>query len=96
MILWGIWNRRNEKLREAKDAQPQISVNNTLQFFNKWCHARHQAGHTLTHHEQHRNERWTKPMAEFLKCNIDIAIFKVINNNGLNYVIRRSSRVTQS
>ncbi|GAU47271.1 hypothetical protein TSUD_280940 [Trifolium subterraneum] len=87
-VLWSIWRARNECIWENKQANPVASCRlafDLIRDFN-WCHNMLNAYHMPTH-----VHTWEKPLVNWLKCNVDGAIFTTEAKFGIGICFRDSS-----
>ncbi|GAU20068.1 hypothetical protein TSUD_381600 [Trifolium subterraneum] len=83
-----IWRARNECIWENKQANPVASCRlafDLIRDFN-WCHNMLNADHMPTH-----VHTWEKPPVNWLKCNVDGAIFMTEGKFGIGICFRDSS-----
>ncbi|KAK2371628.1 two-component response regulator ARR10 [Trifolium repens] len=86
-VAWSIWRARNECILENKQANPVISCRLALDMtrdFN-WCRNMLNTDPTPTH-----VLTWEKPSANWLKCNVDGAIFMTEEKFGIGICFRDS------
>ncbi|GAU18498.1 hypothetical protein TSUD_366810 [Trifolium subterraneum] len=89
IIIWSIWNQRNDKVWRNKDTPQQTVILRAMNFLNDWKNiisvqtstsVDMQAETTLT--------KWKKPSPGRIKCNIDVAFPSNTNLIGIGICIR--------
>lgn len=82
MLLWSIWKRRNEKLWNNNDISALISTRLAMEYLHNWKAARlfldisTMYNSSVAVEQEQTQQRWQRPNAGRLKCNVDAAIFK--------------------
>lgn len=85
--LWCIWQSWNTKLWEEKDTSPVVAFSLAMQTLHQWqqLNSVHQTHQPST---SKNNTQWTPPPHNFLKCNLDAAIFNDNNLFGVGICLR--------
>lgn len=89
MILWGIWRRRNNLAWNGVANSARVTVTSALDFLCSWAEARNL--NLSSSNPSPRLEElvhWKKPLAPFVKCNVDAAIFQWENAMGVGIIVR--------
>ena len=84
MLIWALWNHRNEILWLGKALQPLdivLRAEGWMQEFHKW----HKSA---TKKKNRDTQRWGRPAEGWFKCNFDGAWNKFSNRGGFGVVIR--------
>jgi hypothetical protein len=84
-ILWSIWCARNGCLWEQKSANARASCVLALDTVRDymWCHRLNDNGQSTT-------SIWSKPQVDWIKCNVDRALFVVEGKFGVGICFRES------
>jgi len=89
-VAWSVCVQRNDRLWNS-NGNLCLGVGQTgLDILAKWQAAQIGRHPSLarSHNHQVTDSRWTMPPKEFLKCNLDAAIFGSISVMGTGFVIR--------
>ncbi|MCH85260.1 ribonuclease H protein [Trifolium medium] len=87
VILWSIWRARNACIWENKQANPVstcLTASDLLQDYNWCCNAL--VSTPLSDHSM----TWEKPPVDWLKCNVDGALFMNERKFGIRVCYRDS------
>lgn len=87
-ILWAIWECRNKKLWEDIGKAPQVDYSLAMKNLEEWKQAKRSS---LQRHESTPvpstldscRSNWSPPSQQFIKCNLDSAMFKDIQSFGI-------------
>ena len=74
MVLWGIWKRQNEKLRNQVNTTPNISISLIMQFLLKWIYAWKISQLPREFQTAYAHSQWTKPQRKYLNINVDATL----------------------
>ncbi|XP_073024431.1 uncharacterized protein [Primulina eburnea] len=90
--LWSIWRYRNEKLWNGVSRPPQITVSLGHDMVWNWTqtHKTYTRGQAPSSRRD-TDDRWTKPLDPYVKCNVDAAMFHEHQAVGFGAVVRDST-----
>ncbi|XP_073119607.1 uncharacterized protein [Henckelia pumila] len=93
MILWNIWNARNDVVWNGFSKSPTLVYQSAVEVHHQWLLANQSIGSSPSASLRQPNSSWTKPPINFVKCNVDAAVFKDPPRMGYGCIIRDSSGV---
>jgi len=90
MMLWCLWRRRNDKVWDGELKRIHIVVQLAREFLDQCQVARSKSEAKEQQQEQHTT-RWQPPELNFVKCNVDAALFEEQRSFGIGMCIRNNS-----
>jgi len=89
MMLWCLWRRRNDKVWDGDLKPINIAVQLARESLFQWQEVRSRPAALVQHQQQHI-EAWQPPDEDFVKCNVDAAMFEAQRCFGIGMCIRNS------
>jgi len=98
MMLWCLWRRRNDKVWEGVLKPTVMVVQLAREVLSQWqaangtsaAPAEVMSAAAPAQRQQQQQTQWQPPDADYLKCNVDAAIFKEQRSFGIGMCIRDS------
>ncbi|XP_073120315.1 uncharacterized protein [Henckelia pumila] len=90
IVLWSIWNNRNDVIWNGKQNSSINIFHSVVETFSLWFQANQKKIFNNPPRTQQSNSKWNKPPRQFLKCNVDAAIFNSPPRMGFRCIIRDS------
>ncbi|XP_073133745.1 uncharacterized protein [Henckelia pumila] len=91
MVLWSLWHNRNDVVWNARSKPATSIYQATLDLLSQWKAAHDlKMNHSRTITQQHQLS-WQNPVGDFLKCNVDAAIFNLLGKAGYGCIIRNNA-----
>jgi hypothetical protein len=87
MMLWCIWERKNEKVWEDAEKDVCYSVQLARDYLQQWREVRRRIVDPYMN-SINKNDSWLPPSVEEVKCNVDAALFKENHCFGVGMCIR--------
>ncbi|MCH88735.1 RNA-directed DNA polymerase (Reverse transcriptase), partial [Trifolium medium] len=88
MTAWSIWQKRNIQLWENKKESPDKVIARAQGTLQAWQQAQTTVARSVTAEQQRHAASWQPPHPEFVKCNIDAAIFSTEKKIGMGACVR--------
>jgi hypothetical protein len=89
VIIWSIWNQRNEKVWRNKDTPQHIVISRAMNFLIDWKNIKTvQTSTSVDMQVEETVIKWKKPSSGRIKCNIDAAFPSNNNRVGFGICIR--------
>ncbi|KAM6544960.1 hypothetical protein CsatB_025696 [Cannabis sativa] len=93
MVLWSIWNTRNDVVWNAKIPMMEEVIQLAKITYVDWFNAQNAAADTTKDHHEPRSDKWKAPEFPIIKVNVDGAVFPMENRFGVGLVARAASGV---
>ncbi|XVE88880.1 hypothetical protein DITRI_Ditri19aG0104100 [Diplodiscus trichospermus] len=88
IIIWALWNNRNQRLWKNSIVTPQKCVKNAMEFLRQYIEANIKLEKIMDFADQRSTTRRTKPPEEGVKMTIDAALEGENRKIGFGMVIR--------
>jgi len=89
MMLWCLWRRRNDKVWDGETKDERLVVQLARELLSQWCTVRDK-------NEQQQQplpciqQEWQPPEPDYIKCNVDAALFRQERAFGIGMCLRNS------
>ncbi|CAN0878470.1 Putative ribonuclease H protein At1g65750 [Linum grandiflorum] len=87
-VMWSIWKERNERVWKSSSRTAHLVVRAANEEVANWVAAQARRTNAPTMENGGRCYKWHPPKAQFLKCNVDAAIFADRGEMGLVMCLR--------
>lgn len=87
MLIWSVWNGRNEKIWNNVVFSNTHVVNMAYSFMHNWILARINSSRTIAS-RPYNEEKWRKLSIGRLKMNVDVALLGERNKMGFGWIVR--------
>ncbi|CAN1818577.1 Transposon TX1 uncharacterized 149 kDa protein [Linum perenne] len=86
-LIWAIWHERNERVWQSHSSASEVITRLGLEDLREWKAAQ-TPGINRMRPPQTECPKWHVPAPDFVKCNVDIAVFTEERRSGAGMVVR--------